>query len=103
MSFLELVPSILKLPGVTSFLSVKLNQDPLEKFFGCIRQHGRVNDNPTVLQAMQSTQTLRVVNSLRFAAITGNCRGTKKKRKEVELEDVDAELSKRKHKRKSQK
>ena len=22
--------------------SVKLNQDPLEKFFGCIRQHGRV-------------------------------------------------------------
>ena len=78
-SFLEFVPSILKVPGVTVFLSVKLNQDPLEKFFGCIRQHGRVNDNPTVLQAMTATQTLRVANSLRFATITGNCRGASKK------------------------
>ena len=77
------------------FLSVKLNQDPLEKFFGCIRQHGRVNDNPTVLQAMKSTQTLRVINSIRFATITGNCRGSNK-RKEVEIEDVDVQLPKKK-------
>ena len=81
------------------FLSVKLNQDPLEKFFGCIRQHGRVNDNPTVLQAMKSTQTLRVINSIRFATITGNCRGSNK-RKEVEIEDVDVQLPKKKRRRK---
>ena len=24
-----------KIPGVTTFLSEKLSQDPLEKFFGC--------------------------------------------------------------------
>ena len=90
-SFLEFVPSILKVPGVTVFLSVKLNQDPLEKFFGCIRQHGRVNDNPTVLQAMTATQTLRVANS----PITGNCRGASKKER-VDDNDDTCKLPKRK-------
>ena len=96
-SFLELVPAILKLPGVNSFLSAKLNQDAIEKFFGCVRQHGRVNNNPTVLEALQSTQTLRVINSLRFASITGNCRGTNK-RKALTLEDCDAKLPPKKKK-----
>ena len=98
-SFLEFVPSILKVPGVTVFLSVKLNQDPLEKFFGCIRQHGRVNDNPTVLQAMTASQTLRVANSLRFATITGNCRGASKKER-VDDNDDTCKLPKRKQSRK---
>ena len=46
-SFLEFVPEILSLPGISYFLSDKINQDPLENFFGLIRQHGRVNNNPT--------------------------------------------------------
>ena len=97
-SFVELVPILLKLPGVKSVLSGKLNQDPIEKFFGCIRQSGRVNDNPTVAEALKSTQTLRVVNAIRFSAITGNCRGTGK-RKAVELEDIDKKLPKRKRRK----
>ena len=33
-SFLELVPRIFRIDGVTSFLSEKLSQDPLEVFWG---------------------------------------------------------------------
>ena len=47
------------IPGVTAFLSEKLCQDPLEKFFGCQRQRGGVNDNPTVHQFCLNTQTLQ--------------------------------------------
>ena len=79
-SFLELVPTILDIPGVKFFLSDKLNQDPLENFFGCIRQNGRVNSNPTINEAMKSTQTLRVINSVRMdKSIKGNCRGRRKR------------------------
>ena len=89
---------ILDLPGVTTFLSGKLNQDPLEKFFGCIRQHGRVNDNPTVQEALKSVQTLRVINSIRFSNITGNCRGSNVK-KTLEVEESDTKLPKRKRRK----
>lgn len=85
-SFLEFVPIVLQLPGVSFFLSDKLNQDPLEKFFGCIRQHGRVNNNPTIYEALKSTQTLRVINSIRVDSITGNCRGSKRP---VSFDDLD--------------
>ena len=66
LSFLELVPIILKISGVTFFLSDKLNQDPLENFFGCVRQHGSANINPTIMEAMKSSQTLRVINSIKL-------------------------------------
>lgn len=46
-SFVELVKFLFTLPGIKAFLSEKLSQDPLEKFFGCQRQRGRVNENPT--------------------------------------------------------
>ena len=45
-SFVELVPVILSQPGVEYFLSEKICQDPPGIFFGCLRQRGRVNDNP---------------------------------------------------------
>eukprot|EP00731_Ephydatia_muelleri_P018851 Em0011g891a len=63
-SFIGLVTYIFTLPGVTSFLSEKINQDPLEKFFGCQRQRGGANDNPTVTEFCKNTQALRVVASL---------------------------------------
>ena len=85
-SFLELVPIILKLTGVTFFLSDKLNQDPLENFFGCVRQRGGVNTNPTIVEAMKSTQTLRVINSIKIdGVLRGNCRG----RKRYSLDEMD--------------
>ena len=40
MSFVELVKYLFTIPDVTSFLSEKLCQDPLEKFFGSQRQRG---------------------------------------------------------------
>jgi len=95
-SFLELVPFIFSLQGVSSFLSGKLNQDPLETFFGCIRQHGKVNDNPTVHESLKSVQALRVVNSIRFSSVTGNCRGTNRKVKALEEEEINQKLPKRK-------
>lgn len=98
-SFLELVPIILQIPGVSFFLSDKLNQDPLENFFGCIRQHGGVNDNPTIFEAMKSTQTLRVINSIKLdASIRGNCRGrSKRKRFSYEEDDIEMPLPKRRN------
>ena len=77
-SFLKLLPTVLAIPGVKLFLSDKINQDPLEKFFGRLRQHGRANQNPTVAEALKSTQTLRVVDSVSVDDLTGsNCKGEK--------------------------
>ena len=68
-SFLELIPYLFKI-GVSCFLSEKLSQDPLEKFFGCQRQSG-TNDNPTVAQFLKNTQNLRVINSICLKEVTG--------------------------------
>ena len=59
--------------------SAALNQDPLEKHFGRLRQKGATNDNPTVAETIKSTQTLRVVDGIWVDDITGNCRGRKAK------------------------
>lgn len=55
-------------------------------FFGCIRQRGSVNNNPTIMEALKSTQTLRVIKSICINDITGNVRG--RKRKSLEFEDL---------------
>ena len=39
-----------------SFLSNNLSQDPLKIFFGCQRQRGGTNDNPTVQEYYSNTQ-----------------------------------------------
>ncbi|KAL5489492.1 hypothetical protein EMCRGX_G018587 [Ephydatia muelleri] len=74
-SFVELVNFLFTLPGVSTFLSERLCQDPLEQFFGCQRQRGRTNDNPTVKEFCKNTQALRVVNSLCAGFVKGNCTG----------------------------
>lgn len=86
-SFLELIQALFKIPGVTYFLTEKLSQDPIEKFFGCQRQMGKTNDNPKVHEFMSNTQSLRVIDSINVHHITGNCRGNK--RKHYDLESVD--------------
>ena len=72
-SFLEFILHIFKIKGVTSFLSEKLSQDPLEKFFGCQRQRGATNENPTVAEFLKNTQSMQVINSIWVKDLTGNC------------------------------
>ena len=62
-SFVALVKFMFTVPGVTCLLREKLCQDPLERFFGCQRQRGGVNENPTAQEFCTNTQALRVVNS----------------------------------------
>ena len=47
-SFVELTKYLLSIPGVNVFMSNKISQDPIEKFFGQQRQRGSSNDNPNV-------------------------------------------------------
>lgn len=63
-SFLELIPIIFKIPGFVCFMTEKLSQDPLERFFGCQRQQGKTNDNPKVHEFLSNTQLLRVIDSI---------------------------------------
>ena len=74
-SFVELVHYLFTVPGVKSFLSQRLCQDPLENFFGCQRQRGGVHDNPNVLEFTKNTQALRVINHFCKGPVKGNCRG----------------------------
>ena len=86
-SFVDLLKYVFTIPGVTVFLSERLCQDPLEKFFGCQRQRGGTNENPTVQEFCRNTQALRVVNSVCGNIKKGNCRGQKDKM----LVDIDGE------------
>lgn len=76
-SFIKLVKYIFTLPGVKAFLSQKICQDPVEKFFGCQRQRGGTDENPTVAEFCKNTQALRVIGNVCRPSVRGNCRGTK--------------------------
>ena len=70
---------LLKISGVRLFLSANINRDPLEKFFGRIRQRGQSHQNPTVAEVLESEQTLRLIDTIWIDDITGNCRGRRKR------------------------
>ena len=74
---MKIVRYLFTIPGVKSFLSSRLSQDPLEKFFGCQRQRGKSNENPNVYDFCKNTQALRVINSVCGNVSWGNCRGSK--------------------------
>ncbi|XP_065883726.1 uncharacterized protein [Dysidea avara] len=97
-SFVEFVPLILSQPGVTYFLSEKLCQDPLEKFFGLQRQRGKSNDNPLLNEVQKNTQALRVVGDINVKSIAGNCRG---KKRDAIFTETNVQLQKRKKSRKT--
>ena len=86
-----------KIPEIKFFFSQTLCQDPLENFFGCQRQMGGTNDNPTIQEFQKNTQALRVVNSLCRPVVKGNCRGNT----EVIMnkENIDCPLPRRSAKR----
>ncbi len=75
LSLIELVKFVFTIPGVKSFLTQKICQDPLENFFGCQRQKGGTHDNPTVAEFEKNMQALRVINSFARGPAKGNCRG----------------------------
>ena len=57
--------------GIASFLVTRqLNQDPLENFFGSIRQQGGNSDNPTPIQLIRAYRKLFHVDLLTVAS---NC------------------------------
>ena len=102
-SFVDLVRYLFSVPGVKSFLSERISQDPLEKFFGTQRQRGRVHENPSVSDFIQNTQALRVANVFARDTVKGNCRGSNKQKRTHLLEDTDEQpIPKRKHKHKFQ-
>ena len=78
-SFVELVCYLFSLPDVKVFLSEKICQDPLEKLFGCQRQRGGANDNPTVQQFYSNSQALRTISGI-CHDVRGNCHGLKRSR-----------------------
>ncbi len=77
-SFVDLVKDIFSMPGVKVFLSERLSQDPLEKFFGTQRQRGKAHENPSVKEFCHNTQALRVINLFCADPVRGNCRGLKR-------------------------
>ena len=77
LSFVEFLQYVFTIPGVKLFLSSKLSQNPIEKFFGQQRQRGSSNDNPNVDQFLKNTQAIRVINTTR-SNIRRNFRGTNK-------------------------
>ena len=86
---------LFQIPGVVCFLTEKLSQDPLEKFFGILRQMRKTNDNPKVHEFLSNSQTVRIIDSISVAEITGNCRGTKRKCYDLESVDLNRPLKKR--------
>lgn len=85
------------IPGITYFLSERLSQDPLEKFFGCQRQRGKTSDNPNVQEFCKNTQALRVINGVCGNVSKGNCRGSKKA---LDIDEESQPLPKRRRKHK---
>ena len=52
------------IPGVKVFLSEKISQDTLEKFFGCQHQSGGTSDDPTLAEFLKNTNALPVTNTV---------------------------------------
>lgn len=96
-AFTELAEYLFKMPGVKSFLSERISQDPIEKYFGRQRQRGGVNESPTIAQVLKNAQALRVINSIDVDTGAGNTRGTNKKRFHVGKENSEP-LPKRRYK-----
>ena len=96
-SFVELTRFLFTIPGVTCFLSQRLSQDPLEKFFGSQRQRGGTSENPNVAEFCKNTQALRVINTACADVSRGNCRGNTE---EVNLNKENLHIPKRRRKHK---
>lgn len=57
---------------INSIATRRLNQDPLENCFGCIRYHCGSNDNPNVIQFISGIKTA-IISNLRNTGHRTNC------------------------------
>ena len=73
LSFTEVIPILLSVPGVTCVLSERFCQDPLESFFGKQRYKGGRSENPSVKEFLANTVSLRVQGSAALEPLRGNC------------------------------
>ncbi|KAL5502932.1 hypothetical protein EMCRGX_G009790 [Ephydatia muelleri] len=71
---LKMMPYLFSMPDVQSFLSQRLCQDPLERFFDLQRQRGGVHENSNAVEFAKNTQALRVMKSVDMSSSFGNCR-----------------------------
>ena len=60
LTYIHIAYSLIDLAGVNSFLSERLSQDPLEKYFGQQRQRGGVNENPACDEFLPSTESSKL-------------------------------------------
>ena len=85
-SFVELARYLLSIDGVRYLLSERFNQDALEEFFGMQRGHGGRCDNPTIMQFIKNTVSLRIQKSAVLPPAQGNC--GRKRTKDIMVDDT---------------
>nr|XP_037275566.1 uncharacterized protein LOC119168265 [Rhipicephalus microplus] len=73
LSIIDIIDELHK-AGVPYVLTAKLNQDPLERFFGIVRSFHGDDDHPTIIQFSQIYRLLSLFTPVRNAA-KGNCPG----------------------------
>ena len=73
LSFTEVVPLLLTVPGVSCVLREQFCQDLLESFFGKQRYKGGRNENPSVKEFLDNTVSLRVQGSAALEPLRENC------------------------------
>ncbi|KAL1489820.1 hypothetical protein ABEB36_013752 [Hypothenemus hampei] len=69
----ELMQTLKKDYGVGIFKTRHVNQDPIENFFGQIRQQGCRNTNPTAKMFASHFKTLLINNLVQFHSLSANC------------------------------
>lgn len=84
-AFAELGPYLLQLPGVKFLLSERINQDPLESFFGNQRQMRGGNEAPSVSQFNVSMNINRLKSSQSMKVFGGN---TKRKGSPLKIDET---------------
>ena len=57
--------------SISFLITRQVNQDPLQKFFGCIRQQGGKSDNPTPSQFKRAYRKLFHITLL--SVVSGTC------------------------------
>ncbi|KAL1468080.1 hypothetical protein MTO96_041712, partial [Rhipicephalus appendiculatus] len=73
MSVLDIIDELHK-AGIPYILTAKLNQDPLERFFGVVRSFHGDDDHPTIVQFSQIYRLLSLFTPVKNA-VRGNCSG----------------------------
>ncbi|KAL1417159.1 hypothetical protein MTO96_000642 [Rhipicephalus appendiculatus] len=74
LSVLDIIEDLFAAGGTQYVLTAKLNQDPLERFFGIVRCFKGDEDHPSITQFSQIYRLLSLYTPLK-TAIKGNCTG----------------------------